>query len=125
MPDPGELPGMRRAVVPLVGAGLALVPEVVAHGVPRPPAVVGPLDDLPEPAARLRGVEPVGIGRRPLHVVHLPAPEVGPVHVPVLAGPVGREDERPFAGPDRHTHSAHRPRSSRSGVLPRLTLSHF
>src|SRR5690349_11978505 len=76
MPDPLELPGMLRAVVPLVGAGDALVLEFVPHRFPRLPAVVGPLDDLSGPAARLRRVEPVGIGGRSLEVVDLPTREM-------------------------------------------------
>ncbi|MEJ7742261.1 MAG: hypothetical protein WKF73_06760 [Nocardioidaceae bacterium] len=54
MPDAGELPGVRRSVVPLVGAGDAVVVELVADRRPRRAAVVGALDQLPEPAARLR-----------------------------------------------------------------------
>ncbi len=86
VPHPGELPRIRRAVVPLVRVDLALVAEVVADRVPRLAAVVGPVDDLAEPPARLRGVEPVRVGRRPLHVVDLPAAEVRPADVPVPAG---------------------------------------
>ena len=59
VPDALELPGVRRAVVPLVGAGHAVVGELVADRLPRLAAVVGALDHLPEPAAGLRRVEPV------------------------------------------------------------------
>ena len=51
MPDSLELPRVRRAVVPLVRAGVALVDELVAHRLPRLAAIVGALDQLPEPAA--------------------------------------------------------------------------
>ena len=44
VPDPLELPGMRRAVVPLVGAGHAVVDELVAHRLPGLAAIVGALD---------------------------------------------------------------------------------
>ena len=40
MPDPLELPRMRRAVVPLVRAGNAVVDELVAHRLPGLAAVV-------------------------------------------------------------------------------------
>ena len=51
MPDALELPGMRRAVVPLVRAGHAVVDELVADRLPGLAAVVRALDQLPEPAA--------------------------------------------------------------------------
>ena len=59
MPDALELPGMRRAVVPLVRAGNAVVCELVADRLPGLAAVVGALDDLSEPAAGLRRIQPV------------------------------------------------------------------
>src|SRR2546425_3375624 len=83
MPDALELPGMLRAVVPLMrGEGLArlrgrVVGELVAlafreafrglfqhtcRRLPRLAAVAGALDDLSEPPARLRRVQPVRIG---------------------------------------------------------------
>src|SRR6202043_2185314 len=45
-------------------------------------AVIGALDDLPEPAAGLRGVEAIGIGGRALEVVELPAREMRTTDVP-------------------------------------------
>src|SRR5262249_11955622 len=98
MPDALELPGMLRAVVPLVsGERLAgfrrgVVNELVAFALgptalvggeaasgrlPSLAAIAGALDNLSEPAAGLRGVEPVGIAGRSLHVVDLPAGKVG------------------------------------------------
>ena len=50
VPHPLEFPRMRRAVVPLVRAGHAVVHELVAHRLPRLAAVVRALDHLPEPA---------------------------------------------------------------------------
>ena len=97
MPDALELPGMLRAVVPLVrgerlaGFGGRVVDELVAlalgHAVGRRgrlagrcprlipcfAAVIGALNDLPEPAAGLRRIQPVRIGRRALEVIDLPA----------------------------------------------------
>ena len=45
--------GRRRSVVPLVGSGVAVVDELVAHGFPRLAAIVGALHLLSEPAAGL------------------------------------------------------------------------
>ena len=73
MPDALELPGMRRAVVPLMRAGNAVVRELVADRLPGLAAIVGALDHLAEPAAGLRGIQAVRIGRRALQVVDLPA----------------------------------------------------
>ena len=63
MPDALELERPRRAVIPLVGAGLAFVDELVSHRLPGLAAVIGALDELAEPAGRLRGIETVRIGR--------------------------------------------------------------
>src|SRR5690242_17402894 len=87
MPNPLELPRMRRAVVPLVRrqgfAGLSrrIVNKFITlsfgHSlgcsgrfsfrgsglVPRFPAIIRALNDLAEPAARLRSVQPVRISR--------------------------------------------------------------
>ena len=90
MPDAFELPRVRRAVVPLVSAGIALVGEFVADRLPGLAAVVGALDHLAEPAAGLRRVQPVRIDGRALEVVDFPAREVGTIDVPRwrLASPV-------------------------------------
>ena len=66
MPDSLELPGMRRAVVPLVRAGDAVVDELVIHRLPGLAAVVRALDQLPEPAAGLRRIQAIRIDRRSL-----------------------------------------------------------
>jgi hypothetical protein len=63
MPDALELPGMGRAIVPLMGAGDAVIHELVADRCPALAAVVGSLHHLPEPAAGLRGVKSAGVGR--------------------------------------------------------------
>ena len=108
MPDALELPGVRRAVVPLVRAGDAVVDELVAHRLPRLAAVVGALDHLPEPAAGLRRIQPVRVGGRALEVVDLPAGKVGAADVPPLALAVRRQDERALARPNQYPYSAHR-----------------
>src|ERR1019366_5328968 len=101
-----ELPWFLRAVVPLVrGQGFAglrrtVVNELVACGrrhragfghffasgrLPGFAAVVGALNDLPEPAAGLRGIQPVRVNRRSLDVVQLPAREMRTADVPAFA----------------------------------------
>src|SRR6185503_20458351 len=75
MPDALEFQRVRRAVVPQVLAGNAVVDELVADGVPGRAAVVRALQDLSEPAARLRGIQPVRVRRRSFEVVDLPASE--------------------------------------------------
>ena len=101
MPDALEFPGMRRAVVPLVRAGLAVVDELVADGLPGLAAVVGALDHLAEPAAGLRGVDPIRVGGRALEVVHLPAGEMRAGDVPLLRLPSDVRTNAPFRVPTR------------------------
>ena len=122
VPDALELPGVLRAVVPLVGrerlAGrlrrVVGEPVALAHGhavgrgrrpaagrSPRPAAVVRALDELPEPAARLRRVDPIRIGGRAFHVVDLPAREVRAADLPAFPLAVRRQDERALARADQ------------------------
>src|SRR5260370_10028518 len=109
MPDALELPGVLRAVVPLVrGEGLStffggsVVDEFVALAFwralrrsllfpgrrarlrPGFAAVIGALDDLAEPSAGLRSVNPIGIRRRSLQVIHLPAREMRTPDLPLF-----------------------------------------
>ncbi len=107
MPDALELPGVRRAVVPLVRAGDAVVDELVADRLPGLAAVVGALDQLPEPAAGLRRIQPIRIDGRSLEVVDLPAPEVGAADVPPFALAVRRQDERALPRTHQDPYSAH------------------
>ena len=116
MPDACELPRVRRAVVPLVRSGNAVVDELVSDGLPGLAAVVGALDELPEPGARLRQVDAVRIGRRGLGMVDLPAREVRATYVPSLALSVRRENEGSFACPDENPYAAH-PCSPPSGPI--------
>src|SRR6185437_11872848 len=106
--DPLELPRLGRAVVPQVRAGVAArVREVVADRFPGEPAVVGPLDDLPEPARVLRGVDPVRVRRRPLEVVDLPPAEVRPADRPLLPLLVRSQHERALARPGQYPYLCH------------------
>ena len=108
VPDPGELPRMGCPVVPLVGAGLGGVLELVTHRFPGRAAVVGTLDDLPEPAAALGREQPGRIGRRSLDMVDLPAGEKWPADVPPVALTVRVQHERSLARPDQYPYPAHR-----------------
>src|SRR5213592_376191 len=83
-------------------------------GVSRLAPVAGALDDLPEPPARLRRVQPIRIDRRALEVVDLPAREVRATDIPPFALAVRRQDERALARTDQHSYSAH------GSLLPRV-----
>src|SRR5262245_57373159 len=107
MPDAFELPGMRRPVVPLMRSGDALIDEFVSNGLPRKASVVRTRNDLAEPAAGLRRVKPVWIGRRSLEVINLPSRKVRAVHSPLLAFCIRCQDKRALSGAHQHTHSAH------------------
>ena len=97
VPDASELPRMRRAVVPLMSARDTVVAELVADRLPRPATVVGALDQLAEPAAGRRRVQPVRIGGRALQVIDFPAAEMRPVDIPLLALSVRCQDESALA----------------------------
>src|SRR6266446_1320820 len=118
MPDAFKLPRMLRAVVPLMScyrfAGFrgGVVNEFVALGFghavgsggrlargcarlyPSLAAVIGALNDLSEPGAGLRRIQPVRINRRPFDVINLPARKMRPVNFPVFALAVRCQDER-------------------------------
>src|SRR5260370_39841569 len=131
MPNSFELPGMLCAVVPLVGrkrlAGLGgnVIDELIAFTLGHPlrrlgffgwrprlipgfAAVIRSLDDLPEPAAGLRGVESIGVDGRTLQMVHLPAREMGTTNSQPLTSAARCEDERPLLGTHQNPYSAHR-----------------
>src|SRR5215471_20903819 len=112
VPDPLELPGPLRAVIPEVRARVADVAEVVADRLPAGPAVIGPLDQLPEPPRVLRRVQPVRVNRRPLHVVYLPPTEVWAGYRPLLPLAVRSQQERALARPSEHSYLSHRRRHS-------------
>src|SRR5581483_2301046 len=95
-------------VVPLVRARHAVVRELVADRGPRRAAVVRALHDLAEPAAALRSVDAVRVGRRAFHVVDLPAREMRAGDLPALALAVRGQYEPALARSDQHTNSAHR-----------------
>src|SRR6476646_2561704 len=123
MPDALELPGMLRAVVPLVSRqwfprfrrsivnehiAFALRHPVRRHQVLRfcagrmPPlaAVVGTLNDLSEPRACLRRVDPVGIYRRTFNVINFPTRKMRSADLPSFARAIRRKDERALSCSD-------------------------
>src|SRR3954470_15745114 len=124
MPDPLEFPRMLCAIVPLMRrerlavGRLRVVSELIALAhreafgrfrflarrrawlKPGFAAVVGALNNLAKPTARLRRVDAIGINGRAFKVVHLPAAKVRAGNIPLLALAVGREDKRAFARAD-------------------------
>src|SRR5262245_26653160 len=98
---------MRRAVVPLMSAGNSVIFKLVSNRLPCLAAVIRALDDLSEPAAALRGIDPIGIDRRRFEMVDLPAAELRTADVPFLALAIGSQDERAFAGADEDSYLAH------------------
>src|ERR1700732_301880 len=109
MPHTFELPWMRRAVVPLMSAGNAVVHEFVSDRLPRLASVIGALDQLPKPSAGLRRVQPVGVRGRSFHVIHLPPREVWPAHFPALALAIRSQDKRALARAHENSYTAHFP----------------
>src|SRR5215472_17295162 len=131
VPDALELPGVLRAVVPLVrGEGLAglrggVVDELVAFALghssrsrrgfagwrsrldPSFAAVIGALDNLDEPPAGLRRVDAVGTRGRSFHVVNLPAGKMRAADGPFFALAVRRQNERALPCPHQHANFAH------------------
>src|ERR1035438_9080120 len=99
MPDALEFPRMLSAVVPLVRAGDTVVFKFVANGLPGFTAVVGALNQLAEPAAALRCVQAVGVGRRTFEMENFPSGEVRPGDLPIFTLAIGSEKERAFACP--------------------------
>src|SRR4029077_5062370 len=107
MPNPLELPGMGRAVVPLMSPGDAIVGKFVSHRLPRLSAIVRALDDLSEPAAALRCIHAVRVNRRSLDVEDLPSGEVGSADVPLFALAVRGQDECALACACQNPYFAH------------------
>src|SRR6266436_9712463 len=121
MPDALELPRMLGAVVPHVSgkwfAGFCgdVIHELVAlafgrarlHGVlfarrrprlyPGLAAVIGALNDLPEPAAGLRGIHTIRVHGRSLEVIDFPARKMRAADIPLFTLAVRRQDECAFA----------------------------
>src|ERR1019366_7398753 len=108
--------GLRRAVVnEFIARGRrhrARLGRFFASGrLPGFAAVIGALDDLPEPAAGLRGIQPVRVNRRSLDVVQLPAREMRTADIPAFALAVRLQDECALACANQYSYVAH-PHSS-------------
>src|SRR5437016_3909702 len=96
----------------LAGVGRGVIDELVAFALgralwsgdrlargragllPRLATVVGTLDDLAEPAAGLRRIQPIRVSRRAFEVINLPARKVGAADLPPIAFAVRGQDER-------------------------------
>src|SRR6266403_1257722 len=103
MPDALELPRMLIAVVELMGS------EGCPRLYPSLAAVVGALNDLPKPAAALRGKDAIRIDRGPLQVVHLPAGKMRTTDVPLFAFSVGAQNECALPCSHQYSYLAHLP----------------
>src|SRR4029077_10618005 len=109
-----RLAGFRGSIVrKLVALALGLLgrlggaPGRRARLMPCLAAVIGTLDDLAKPAAGLRRIDPIGICRRALHVVHLPAGKVRAADVPFVALAICGQDECAFACTCQNSYLAH------------------
>src|SRR5258706_10045103 len=107
VPDPLEFPRVRRAVVPLVSAGNAVVNKFVTYRLPRLAPVIRALDLLPKPAAGLRRIQPVGINAPAFHMVNLPTSNEWAADIPPLPFPIRRQDESALPRTHQHPYSAH------------------
>src|SRR5258706_16467218 len=124
MPHAFELPRMLCAVIKLMSGErlpafrARVVHELVALGLwrslgrcplawwcsrlcPSLASIIRALNDLPEPAARLRRVQPVRVRRRSFDVVNLPARKVRTAHVPLLALSIRGQHERTLPRPNQ------------------------
>src|SRR6266513_1461971 len=130
VPDAFELPGMLCSVVPLVRGewfasfSRSIVHEFVAFAfgrailafyflggatrrVPSFAAIIGALNDLPKPAARLRGIDAIGINRRTFHVINFPPCKMRAANLPTFARAIGCQDERALPCADQYSDVTH------------------
>src|SRR6266436_1442350 len=70
-------------------------------------AIIGALDDLPKPSARLRSVNSFGIDRRSLQMIKLPAGEVWSADVPFFALAIRSQHKRSLACSHQQSNRAH------------------
>src|SRR5215469_18196329 len=130
MPHALELPGMLGAIVELMrgqrlaSLGRDVVDEFVAFAFghasggfafapgssglePRLAAIVGALNDLPEPSARLRGVDAIGVSGRSLEMVEFPSRKVRTADFPLVALAIGSQGKCPLARSHEDSNFAH------------------
>src|SRR6266536_135372 len=117
MPDTFELPGVLCSVVPLMRRkwfttlGRSVVSEFVAFAfgrairafqflraaarrVPGFAAVVGALNDLPKPTARLRRVNATRVNWRAFHMINFPTRKMRAANLPSFARTIRCQNER-------------------------------
>src|SRR5439155_759762 len=70
-------------------------------------AVIGELNDLPEPAAGLRRIDAIRICGRTLEVIHLPAGKMRSADVALLALAIRCKDKCALARSNQYPYSAH------------------
>ncbi len=124
MPDALELPGMLRAVVPLMCARNTVINELVTLGFRRAirsfhflraaarcapgfATIVRALNDLPKPATGLRGVDPIGVNHRTFHVINFPPREMRAADLPSFTRAIRSQNERAFFCADQNPDFAH------------------
>lgn len=118
MPDPFKFPGMRRAIVPLMCAGFAVVLKVIADRLPRFSSVVGPLNRLSVPISELGRIDPIWIGGRAIDMKNFPAAELRPVNSPVFSLCVAGQDEGAFGRANQYSNPTHRIAFQSCGIRP-------
>ena len=122
VPDSFEFKRMRRSVVPHMCAWVAFVDKLVtdsrwcpgeigrgftARLFPRPATVAGTLDDLPEPVAALRCINPVRIDGGPLQMVHRPASKKRARDIPCFAFSIRSQDKCTLRRTNEYSYPAH------------------
>src|SRR6185436_4326544 len=87
-------------------------------------AVIGTLNDLSEPPAGLRAIDPIWIDGRSLHVINLPPGKQRRLaDRPLFALAVGSDDERAFFRADKNSNAAHcKSPSKSSSIKPEFPL---
>ena len=107
VPNAVKLPRMRRAVVPLMCTGNAVVDKLIAHRPPGLATIVRSLNNLAKPAAGLRRIQPIGVHRRAFHMIDLPAGKVRSADLPVVALAIRRQDKRALLRSNQQSYGSH------------------
>lgn len=85
----------------------AVVHEFVTQGLTRLATVIGALNQLAEPTAVLRRIEPIQVCERSLEMVDLPASKVGASDIPPFALCIGSQNECSLARPNQYSYTTH------------------
>src|SRR5437016_5577378 len=70
-------------------------------------AIIGALDDLSKPAARLRGVDSIWIRWRCFHMIDFPTGKVRSTDIPLRTLPIRCQDESAFPRAHQNSYTAH------------------